>query len=86
MKHAHLLKDPKLPKANFAPIKLVLGDLMPGLMPGPRGRHRLVLALAQRFGENFRMNTDAQRVLGHFDSETHKIALYLRSKGAQHHG
>lgn len=57
---------------------------MPQLMPGPRGRARLVQALTQRFGENFRMNSEAQKALGHFDGETLKIRTWLVHKGVQH--
>ncbi len=81
MKHKHLLQDPKLPKADFSPLKHVLGDLMPQLMPGPRGRQRLTLALTQRFGENFRMNGEAQKAMKHFEDETNKIRSWLVSKG-----
>ena len=84
LKHADLLKHKQLPKPDWAPIRRVLGDQMPDLMPGPRGRQRLVQSLTQRFGENFRMNSEAQRTLQHFEDETHKIRTWLVSKGVSH--
>lgn len=84
MKHAHLLRHPALPKPDFAPIARVLGEGMPELMPGPRGRQRLSLALAQRFGENYRTNQGAQAVMKHFDDETEKVSSWLKLKGVSH--
>lgn len=84
MKHAHLLQHPGRPKADFQPIAHLLGDIMPQLMPGPQGRQRLVLALAQRFGENFRMNSAAQGALKHFEGETEKVRSWLKLQGVQH--
>lgn len=71
-------------KADFSQFKKLFGDLMPELSPGPRGRHRLVLALTQRFGEHFRMNAEAQGALKYFDSETQRIRAHLIAKGASH--
>lgn len=84
LKHADLLHHPQLPKADFTPIRRILGDMAPDLMPGPRGRQRLVQALTQRFGESFRMNSEAQRALHHFEGETTKIRSWLKLKGVQH--
>jgi len=83
MKHAHLLKDPKLPRMNLEPIKMVLQDLMPALSPGPRGRLRLIRALTQRYGENFRAFKDAQQAMEHFDNETKLVRDWLKLKGVQ---
>lgn len=83
MKHAHLLKDPKLPKADYAPIETTLGDLTPDLTPGPRGRLRLIRALTQRFGENYGQFKAAKEALAHFDGESGFIRAWLRNKGVQ---
>lgn len=84
IRHSELLRHPDAPKADFGPIRQVLGELMPELMLGPRGRHRLTLALTQRFGENFRMNTQAQAVVRHFDEQEHTARSWLHNKGVSH--
>lgn len=77
-KHRKILADPTLPRADFGPIREALGDLTPDLMPGKRGRHRLVQALTQRFGENFRTNAGAQKLMQHFDDETEHMKAHLK--------
>lgn len=80
-KYVHLLGDPRMPKPDYTPIRQELGELMPHLMPGPRGRQRLTLALTQRFGENWRMNIAAKSMMGHFESEDLKLRTYFHGKG-----
>lgn len=84
MKHRELLQHSHLPKPNWAPIHQLLGDQMPELAPGPRGKHRLALALTQRFGENWRLNSQAQSAVHHFDTETERVRAFFISKGVSH--
>ena len=84
MKHAHLLQHPELPKPDFTPIKRLLGDMMPDMPVGPRGRQRLIRALTQRFGENYRAFEAANEALKHFDNESAHVRAWLHAKGVQH--
>lgn len=74
---ARILADRTIPAPDYSPIREALGDLMPDLPPGARGRHRLVLALTQRFGENFRMNGKARELLAHFEDESAHIRTHI---------
>lgn len=47
----------------------VLGDSMPDLPRNAVGRHRLIRALNQRFGPNFRSLPGIQDLVGQFDHE-----------------
>lgn len=47
----------------------VLGDAMPDLPRNSVGRHRLIRALNQRFGKNFRSLPGIQDLVGQFDGE-----------------
>lgn len=47
----------------------VLGEATPELPRSPVGRHRLVMALNQRFGPNFRSLPGVKELMGQFDSE-----------------
>ena len=47
----------------------VLGDAMPELPRNAVGRHRLIRALNQRFGPNFRSLPGVKDLVGQFDSE-----------------
>lgn len=62
------------PKMNMGPIKEALGDDTPEILnhdgqPTPLGRFRLVSALRNKYGENYRNNPTATSALRHFDSE-----------------
>lgn len=57
------------PKMNLGPIKDVLGDDIPDITPTPLGRHRLVSALKNKFGENYRNVAKSRVALDHFDRE-----------------
>lgn len=83
MKHAHLLNHADLPKPNFGPIRELLGSMCPDMSPGPQGRQRLVRALTQRFGENYRAFEAATEALRHFDAESAHVRDWLRLKGVQ---
>lgn len=47
----------------------VLGNAMPELPRNPVGRHRLISALSQRFGPNFRTLPGVTGLMKQFDSE-----------------
>lgn len=65
------------PQINLAPIKEVLGEDIPDITPTPLGRYRLITALRQRFGENYRNIPSGRKLLEHFDSE-HEYFRKLR--------
>lgn len=65
------------PKMDLGPIKDVLGDAMPEITPTPLGRYRLVSALQNKFGSNYRNTPSALKALTHFDNE-HKYFKALR--------
>lgn len=68
--------SPKL-QMNMGPIKDVLGDDMPEIGPTPLGRFRLISALANKFGQNYKNIPKAKKALDHFDNE-HKFFSTLR--------
>lgn len=47
----------------------ILGDGMPDLPRNALGRHRLVMALRQRFGDNFRSLPGISGLVSEFDGE-----------------
>lgn len=51
-------------------LPVILGDAMPELPRNSVGRHRLVRALQQRFGPNFRSLPGVGGLIKEFDSET----------------
>lgn len=74
--------DSKFKAIDLGPIKAVLHDVeLPDLPPGPVGRFRLVAALRNRFGNNYRIMEASRRALKHFDSETKLIKGYIEAKG-----
>lgn len=50
-------------------LRDVLGDAMPEMPRNAVGRHRLLSALQQRFGDGFRSIPGVRGLLGEFDSE-----------------
>lgn len=50
-------------------LPLILGDAMPELPKNSVGRHRLVRALQQRFGPNFRSLPGVSGLIKEFDSD-----------------
>lgn len=47
----------------------ILGDAMPELPRNPVGRHRLIRALQQRFGPNFRSLPGIKNLVAEFDKD-----------------
>lgn len=47
----------------------ILGDSMPELPKNPLGRHRLIRALQQRFGKNFRSLPGIKDLVKQFDDD-----------------
>jgi hypothetical protein len=47
----------------------ILGDAMPSLPKDPIGRHRLIMALHQRFGPGFRSLPGVSGLVDQFDQE-----------------
>jgi hypothetical protein len=47
----------------------ILGDAMPELPKNPVGRHRLIRALQQRFGNNFRALPGVKNLVKEFDND-----------------
>lgn len=47
----------------------ILGDAMPELPKSPVGRHRLIRALQQRFGSNFRSLPGIKNLMSEFDHD-----------------
>jgi len=54
---------------SLSDLPKVLGDGMPDLPRDRVGRHRLVRALQQRFGQNFRSLPGLKGIIKEFDSE-----------------
>ena len=57
-------------RLELSQLGLILGDNLPELPRNPIGRHRLVRALQQRFGPNFRSLPGVQGLIREFDDET----------------
>lgn len=60
---------------TLAKLGDVLGDAMPELPRNPVGRHRLIRALQQRFGPNFRSLPGIKGLVKEFDDD---VALEVR--------
>lgn len=56
----------------------ILGDLMPELPQNAVGRHRLVSALSQRFGPNFRTLPGVKGLVDEFDENIKHAQLAAR--------
>jgi hypothetical protein len=62
------------PSMNLEPIKSVLGDQTPQITnsdghPTPLGRFRLVSALRNKYGDEYRNIPAAKGAIDHFDTE-----------------
>jgi hypothetical protein len=66
---------------NLVPIKEVLGEDTPEISPTPLGRFRLVSALKNKFGDNYRNAPAARKALDHFDSEHDYFKKLRRIQG-----
>ena len=67
-------------------LRDILGDAMPELPRSAVGRHRLIRALQQRFGSNFRSLPGISSLVKEFDADIaleHKVAQLknIRMKG-----
>jgi hypothetical protein len=69
------------PPMNLGPIKEVLGENVPEITPTPLGRLRLVSALINKFGQNYRNIPPARKALDHFDSEHDYFRKLRRIQG-----
>lgn len=56
-------------KLSLSQLPSILGDAMPDLPRNQVGRHRLVSALHQRFGPNFRALPGVSNLINEFDSD-----------------
>lgn len=54
---------------SLAQLPDILGDAMPELPRSPVGRHRLIRALQQRFGNNFRSLPGIKDLVAEFDKD-----------------
>lgn len=54
---------------RLSQLPMILGDAMPELPRTPVGRHRLIRALQQRFGGNFRSLPGVGSIVQEFDAE-----------------
>jgi hypothetical protein len=71
----------KFPEMNLVPIKEVLGEDTPEITPTPLGRFRLVSALRNKFGDNYRNIPSARKALDHFDDEHDYFQKLRRIQG-----
>lgn len=56
-------------RLSLSQLPEILGDAMPELPRSPVGRHRLVRALQQRFGANFRSLPGIKDLVEEFDKD-----------------
>lgn len=54
---------------SLSQLPQILGDNLPELPRSPVGRHRLIRALQQRFGRNFRSLPGVQNLITEFDGD-----------------
>lgn len=54
---------------SLSQLPTILGDSMPELPRSPVGRHRLIRALQQRFGSNFRALPGVTGLISEFDND-----------------
>lgn len=64
-------------------LKEHLGNKMPEINFDDVGRLRLIHALQQRFGSNFRQIAGVSKMLGEFDKKKHALALIKANKGSK---
>lgn len=56
-------------KLSLSHLPDILGDAIPEMPPNPIGKHRLVTALKQRFGEGFRNIPGVAGLITEFDEK-----------------
>ena len=66
---------------KLSELHKILGDAMPELPRNAVGRHRLVRALQQRFGRNFRSLPGVSGLVKEFDRETQFEQKLVQIKG-----
>lgn len=66
---------------DLAPIQEILGENTPEISPTPLGRFRLVSALRNKFGDNYRNVPTAKTALDHFDKEHQYFKLLRKIRG-----
>ena len=64
----------------------ILGDGMPDLDMSPVGRIRLIRALKQRFGDNFRSLPGLKGIVKEFDSAASAAVVREKLKGIKYRG
>lgn len=65
---------------DFEDLKLLLGERMPHLQFDPLGRHRLIHALRDRFGANYKNMPEIQGILSKFDEHAKREVEFHRIK------
>jgi len=74
------------PKLHLGPITDALkAEELPEIGPEPTalGRYRLVMALQNKFGENFRNNPLASKAIQHYDTEWDYFKRLRQIQGGQ---
>lgn len=74
-------KDPK--RIGLSDIKEILGEKMPEIAFDRVGRLRLISALSQRFGLNFRQMPGVENIIKEFDQEMQAREVIKQNKGDQ---
>jgi hypothetical protein len=69
-----------IPKINLEPIREILQDKMPVISASPHGRIRLVRALENKYGPQFRSFEIPMKALKHFDEEVKMIREIVQAK------
>lgn len=68
---------------TMADLKSVLGDSMPTIELNKVGRFRLLQALRNRFGDNYRNIPGVKNILDDFDKELNIDLQIRKNKGAK---
>lgn len=69
------------PKLELGPINNVLKpEEMPAMSPSVVGRMRLVKALRNRYGSDYKNRPGVQQAIDHFDSQMRYTHAYLAQK------
>lgn len=81
----HLFKEAlsrlgPLPDLDLSPIQAILGDKMPKLDATTIGRHRMLMAFRNLFGDNFRSTPGVEQAIKHYDNESGHVRDLLRIK------
>lgn len=71
-------KDPK--RMGLSDIKEILGEKMPEIAFDRVGRLRLITALSQRFGLNFRQMPGVNNIIKEFDEELKTQSIVKKNR------